>query len=48
MLNLRRGLTPADDCHLPDLLLKPLSDDGTEVTVPDVDTLLSGAYAELC
>jgi len=45
MLNLRRGLTRADD-HLPDLLLKPLSDGGTEGTVPDVKALLSGGYAE--
>jgi aldehyde:ferredoxin oxidoreductase len=45
MLNLRRGLTRADE-RLPDLLLKPLGDGGTEGTVPDVDTLLSGAYAE--
>jgi aldehyde:ferredoxin oxidoreductase len=44
MLNLRRGITRADD-RLPDLLLKPL-DGGTEGIVPDVDTLLSGAYAE--
>ena len=45
MLNLRRGLTRAND-RLPDLLMKPLKDGGTEGTVPDVDTLLSGAYAE--
>ena len=45
LLNLRRGLTRADD-RLPDLLLKPLDDGGTEGTVPDVDTLLAGAYAE--
>jgi aldehyde:ferredoxin oxidoreductase len=44
MLNLRRGVTRADD-RLPELLLKPL-DGGTEGAVPDVDTLLSGAYAE--
>jgi aldehyde:ferredoxin oxidoreductase len=44
-LNLRRGLTRADD-RLPDLLLKPLDDGGTEGTVPDVETLLAGAYAE--
>lgn len=46
ILHIHRGLTPSDDHHLPGLLLKPLSDGGTEVTVPDVDTLLSGAYAE--
>ena len=45
MLNLRRGLTHAND-RLPDMLLKPLSDGGTEGTVPDVEALLSGAYAE--
>ncbi len=45
MLNLRRGLTRTDD-RLPALLLKPLKGGGTEGTVPDVDTLLSGAYAE--
>jgi aldehyde:ferredoxin oxidoreductase len=45
LLNLRRGLTRADD-RLPDLLLKPLDDGGTEGTVPDVETLLAGAYAE--
>jgi len=45
MLNLRRGLTRADD-GLPALLLQPLDEGGTEGTVPDVCVLLSGAYAE--
>jgi aldehyde:ferredoxin oxidoreductase len=45
LLNLRRGLTRADD-RLPDILLKPLGDGGTEGTVPNVDALLAGAYAE--
>ncbi|HEY74478.1 MAG TPA: aldehyde ferredoxin oxidoreductase family protein, partial [Thermoflexia bacterium] len=45
MLNLRLGLTRADD-RLPDLLLKPLDDGGAAGTVPDVDALLAGAYAE--
>ncbi len=45
MLNMRRGLTRTDD-RLPDLLLQPLRDGGTEGTVPDVGVLLSGAYAE--
>jgi aldehyde:ferredoxin oxidoreductase len=45
MLNLRRGLTRADD-RLPDLLLKPLDDGGTEGVVPDLASLLAGAYAE--
>jgi len=44
LLNLRRGLTRADD-RLPDLLMQPL-EGGTEGTVPDVDVLLAGAYAE--
>ena len=45
LLNLRRGLTRADD-RLPELLLQPLEDGGTEGTVPDLATLLAGAYAE--
>jgi len=45
MLNLRRGLDRDDD-RLPDLLLQPLDDGGTEGTVPDVGVLLAGAYAE--
>jgi aldehyde:ferredoxin oxidoreductase len=45
LLNLRRGVTRAND-RLPDLLMRPLADGGTEGTVPDVDTLLAGAYAE--
>jgi len=44
LLNLRRGLTRADD-RLPDLLLKPLTS-GTEGHVPHVQALLAGAYAE--
>jgi aldehyde:ferredoxin oxidoreductase len=44
-INLRRGLTPADDT-LPALLLQPLAG-GTEGHVPDLPTLLQGAYAEL-
>jgi aldehyde:ferredoxin oxidoreductase len=44
MLNIRRGLTIAND-RLPDLLLKPLTGP-TEGNVPDVETLLSGAYDE--
>jgi len=43
-LNMRRGLTRAND-RLPDLLLKPL-EGGTEGNVPDLGTLLAGAYAE--
>jgi aldehyde:ferredoxin oxidoreductase len=45
LLNLKRGLTRADD-RLPDRLLRPLRDGGTEGTTPDLDLLLAGAYAE--
>ncbi len=45
LLNMRRGLTRAND-RLPELLLRPLAEGGTEGTVPDVDALLAGAYAE--
>ena len=45
LINIRRGLTRAND-RLPDLLLKPLRDSGTEGKVPDVGILLAGAYAE--
>jgi aldehyde:ferredoxin oxidoreductase len=46
LLNLRRGLTGSND-RLPDLLMQPLANGGTEARVPDVDALLAGAYAEL-
>jgi aldehyde:ferredoxin oxidoreductase len=45
LFNIRLGLTRAND-RLPELLLRPLEDGGTEGKVPDVDALLSGAYAE--
>lgn len=45
LLNMRRGLSRAND-RLPALLLQPLSDGGCAGVVPDVETLLSGAYAE--
>ncbi len=45
VLNLRRGLTAADD-RLPEVLLKPLDNGGAAGTVPDVKVLLSGAYTE--
>lgn len=45
MLNIRRGITSADDI-LPPLLLKPFSEGGTEGNVPNMDTLLKGAYSE--
>ncbi len=46
MLNLRRGITGADDI-LPPLLLRRLEKGGTEGNVPEMDVLLKGAYAEL-
>jgi aldehyde:ferredoxin oxidoreductase len=45
LFNLRRGLTITND-RLPALLLKPLDSGGTEGNVPDLNVLLSGAYAE--
>jgi aldehyde:ferredoxin oxidoreductase len=45
LLNLRLDPQHLDD-RLPELLLKPLSDGGTQGKVPDLDSLLSGAYAE--
>jgi aldehyde:ferredoxin oxidoreductase len=45
ILNLRLGVTRADD-RLPEALMRPLGDGGTEGHVPDVDTLLVGAYDE--
>jgi len=46
LLNMRCGLTKAND-RLPELLLKPLAQGGTEGNVPDMDILLAGAYEEL-
>jgi aldehyde:ferredoxin oxidoreductase len=46
MLNLRRGLTRADE-RLPALLQRVLEEGGTEGHVPDLESLLAGAYAEL-
>jgi aldehyde:ferredoxin oxidoreductase len=46
MLNMRRGVGIAD-ASLPDLLLEPLREGGTEGRVPDLELMLSGAYAEL-
>jgi aldehyde:ferredoxin oxidoreductase len=46
MLNVRRGVSGGDD-RLPDLLLQPLDEGGTEGEVPDLETLLAGAYDEL-
>jgi aldehyde:ferredoxin oxidoreductase len=45
LLNFKLGLTKADD-RLPDLLLKPLEKGGSAGIVPDMPTLLAGAYAE--
>jgi aldehyde:ferredoxin oxidoreductase len=46
MLNLRRGLERGDD-RLPHVLLKSLGEGGAEGRVPNLETLLAGAYAEL-
>jgi aldehyde:ferredoxin oxidoreductase len=45
MLNIRRGITSADDT-LPPLVLKPFKEGGTEGNVPNVSALLKGAYSE--
>jgi aldehyde:ferredoxin oxidoreductase len=45
LLNVRRGLSRKND-RLPDLLLQPLAEGGTEGRVPDVEALLRGAYEE--
>ena len=45
LLNLRLGRQRLDD-QLPELLLKPLPEGGTQGQVPDLDSLLSGAYDE--
>jgi len=45
LLNMKLGLTRADD-RLPELLLKPLEEGGAAGFVPDMPTLLAGAYAE--
>ncbi|MGD1993475.1 MAG: aldehyde ferredoxin oxidoreductase family protein [Anaerolineae bacterium] len=45
LLNVRFGVSAADD-DLPALLVEPLEDGGTEGTVPDLDSLLTGAYDE--
>jgi aldehyde:ferredoxin oxidoreductase len=45
LLNFKLGLTRAND-RLPELLLKPLEKGGSAGIVPDMPTLLSGAYTE--
>ena len=45
LLNFKLGLTKAND-RLPELLLKPLEKGGTAGIVPDMPTLLAGAYEE--
>ncbi len=45
ILNFKLGLTKAND-RLPELLLKPLKEGGAAGFVPDMPTLLAGAYAE--
>jgi aldehyde:ferredoxin oxidoreductase len=44
-LNAKLGLTRAND-RLPELLLVPIQDGGTEGFVPNMEQLLAGAYAE--
>lgn len=44
-LNFKLGMTRAND-RLPELLLKPLETGGAAGQVPDMPTLLAGAYAE--
>ncbi|NJD59008.1 MAG: aldehyde ferredoxin oxidoreductase [Anaerolineales bacterium] len=46
LLNFKLGLTKAND-RLPELLLQPLNEGGTQGIVPDMPTLLAGAYEEL-
>jgi aldehyde:ferredoxin oxidoreductase len=45
LLNFKLGMTKAND-RLPELLLKPLEKGGAAGFVPDMPTLLAGAYAE--
>jgi aldehyde:ferredoxin oxidoreductase len=45
LLNLRLGIT-RDDERMPELLRTSLTKGGTEGNVPNLDTLLAGAYAE--
>src|SRR5574340_412084 len=45
LLNFKLGLRREDD-RLPELLLKPLEQGGSKGIVPDMPTLLAGAYAE--
>jgi len=45
MLNLERGVARVSD-RLPGLLMRPLEEGGTGGSVPDLESLLMGAYAE--
>jgi aldehyde:ferredoxin oxidoreductase len=45
LVNFKLGLTRAND-RLPDLLLKPLKEGGSAGYLPDMPTLLAGAYTE--
>jgi aldehyde:ferredoxin oxidoreductase len=45
LLNFKLGMTRAND-RLPEMLLKPLEKGGSAGVVPDLPTLLAGAYAE--
>jgi aldehyde:ferredoxin oxidoreductase len=44
-LNFKLGLTKAND-RLPELMLKPLKEGGAAGFIPDMPTLLAGAYSE--
>jgi aldehyde:ferredoxin oxidoreductase len=46
LLNFKLGMSKAND-RLPELLLKPLKEGGSEGIIPDMPTLLAGAYEEL-
>jgi aldehyde:ferredoxin oxidoreductase len=45
MLNLERGVARVSD-RLPGLLMRPLEEGGTGGSVPDLESLLAGAYTE--
>ena len=45
LLNFKLGMTKEND-RLPELLLKPLKEGGAAGHIPDMPTLLAGAYAE--
>jgi aldehyde:ferredoxin oxidoreductase len=45
LLNSKLGLTRAND-RLPELMMKPIQEGGTEGFVPNLERMLAGAYAE--